>query len=100
MEVIGKPIVVLDERGEALSDLAPHGKSERARTDGSTQRVEIHQHKKVVQVLWLVVQVLVQREEVVVAAPPTTAPRVSNSPIVSLARLSFLKVFFIDPPVQ
>jgi hypothetical protein len=66
----------------------------------TTQLVEIHQQRKVVQVLWLVVQVLVQREEVQVAvAPPTTLPRVSSSQSVSLARLSFLNVFFINPPV-
>lgn len=53
------------------------------------------------QVLWLVVQVLVQRVELQVAvAPPTTLPRVSSSQIVSLARLSFLNVFFINPPVS
>jgi hypothetical protein len=37
----------------------------------STQQVEV-QHKNVVQVLWLVVQVLVQ-SELVVVTPPTTS---------------------------
>jgi hypothetical protein len=58
------------------------------------------QHKYVVQVLWLVVQVLVQSMELQRAvAPPATASRESSPQRVSLESVSFFVVFFIDPPV-